>query len=175
MYVCLLLWVYSALRGCHTASPSRSWDQWIRQTFRPHCGYTLIIWLNEQIESEILHGTGSFEENPLMVPLRVHMLSIDYQNHHQIQKIKVIDNTGHPAYWTRHKEISQLPTKLLCHTICRCQRLGVTLYTWKTYTWRAQKTYTWRTCNHAGCVITTSGVLSFFVHLKNVCCTCIYA
>jgi hypothetical protein len=27
MYVCLLLCVYSALRGCHTAAPSRSWDQ----------------------------------------------------------------------------------------------------------------------------------------------------
>jgi len=32
-----------------------------------------------------------------MVPLRVHMLSIDYQNY-QIQKIKVINKTGHPAY-----------------------------------------------------------------------------
>jgi len=62
MYVCLLLWVYSALRGCHTAGPSWSWDQWIRQASRPHCGYTLIIWLNEQIESETLHGTGSFED-----------------------------------------------------------------------------------------------------------------
>jgi len=40
--------------------------------------------------------------SPLMVPLtRVHMLSIDYQNY-QIQKIKVINKTGHPAaYWTR--------------------------------------------------------------------------
>jgi len=27
MYVCLLLCVYSAWRGCHTAAPSRSWDQ----------------------------------------------------------------------------------------------------------------------------------------------------
>ena len=41
--------------------------------------------------------------SPLMVPLRVHMLSIDYQNY-QIQKIKVINKTGHPAYLTRHKE-----------------------------------------------------------------------
>jgi len=41
--------------------------------------------------------------SPLMVPLRVHMLSIDYQNY-QIQKVKVINKTGHPAYWTRHKE-----------------------------------------------------------------------
>jgi len=41
--------------------------------------------------------------SPLLVPLRVHMLSIDYQNY-QIQKIKVINKTGHPAYWTRHKE-----------------------------------------------------------------------
>ena len=41
--------------------------------------------------------------SPLMIPLRVHMLSIDYQNY-QIQKIKVINKTGHPAYWTRHKE-----------------------------------------------------------------------
>ena len=41
--------------------------------------------------------------SPLMVPLRVHMLSIDNQNY-QIQKIMVINKTGHPAYWTRHKE-----------------------------------------------------------------------
>ena len=44
-----------------------------------------------------------FWGSPLMVPLRVHMLSIDYQNY-QIQRIKVINKTGHPAYWTRHKE-----------------------------------------------------------------------
>jgi hypothetical protein len=41
--------------------------------------------------------------SPLLAPLRVHMLSIDYQNY-QIQKIKVINKTGHPAYWTRQKE-----------------------------------------------------------------------
>jgi hypothetical protein len=63
MYVCLLLCVYSALRGCHTAAPSRSRDKWLRQTSRPHCGCTLIQ-LNEQIESETLHGTG-FLEDPL--------------------------------------------------------------------------------------------------------------
>ena len=40
--------------------------------------------LNERTNrSETLHGTGSLEE---MVPLRVHMLSIDYRNY-QIQKI----------------------------------------------------------------------------------------
>jgi len=37
--------------------------------------------------------------------------SIDY--HYQIQKIKVINKTGHPADWTRHIEInSQLSTNL---------------------------------------------------------------
>ena len=53
-------------------------------------------------------------------------MSNNYQNY-QIQKIKVINKTGHPAYWTRRKEtLNCQPTKLLCHTIRRCQRLGVT-------------------------------------------------
>ena len=63
------------------------------------------LWLhvniNEQIESETLRGYAVQGlkpfRNPIMVPLRVHMLSIDYQNY-QIQKIKVINKTGHPAY-----------------------------------------------------------------------------
>jgi len=58
--------------------------------------------INEQIESEPYTHRVSWE-SPLMVPLRVHMLSIDYQNY-QIQKIKVINKTGHPARWTRHIE-----------------------------------------------------------------------
>ena len=33
----------------------------------------------------------------IMVSLRAHMLSINYQNY-QIQEIKVINKTGHPAY-----------------------------------------------------------------------------
>jgi hypothetical protein len=32
-----------------------------------------------------------------MVPLRVHILSIDYQNY-QIEKIKAINKISHPAY-----------------------------------------------------------------------------
>jgi len=44
--------------------------------------------------------------SPLRVPFEnAHMLSIDYQKY-QIQMIKVINKTGHPAYWTRHIELS---------------------------------------------------------------------
>jgi hypothetical protein len=45
-----------------------------------------------------------FWGSPLMVPLRVHMLSIDYQNY-QTQRIMVINKIGRPAYWTRQIEV----------------------------------------------------------------------
>jgi hypothetical protein len=60
-----------------------------------------------------------------MVPLRVHMLSIDYQNY-QIQKIKVINKTGHPAIERHKRTLKCQPIQLLRHTIHRCQRLGLT-------------------------------------------------
>ena len=80
--------VYSALRGCHTAAPSRSWDPWLRRTSRPQCGYILTS-LNELANTigDLTRHRVSWG-SPLMVPFRVHMLSIDYQNY-QIQKIKV--------------------------------------------------------------------------------------
>jgi hypothetical protein len=67
----------------------------------PSASLWLHVNINEQIESETLRGYAVQGlkpfRNPIMVPLRVHMLSIDYQNY-QIQKIKVINKTGHPAY-----------------------------------------------------------------------------
>ena len=103
MYVCLLLCVYSALGRRHTAAPSRSWDPWIIQTSRPQCGYILTS-LSERtnIIGDLTQHRVSWG-SLLMVPLKVHMFSIDYQNY-QIQKIKVINKTGHPAYWTKHIE-----------------------------------------------------------------------
>jgi len=81
--------VYSALRGCHTAAPSRSWDPWLRRTSWPQCGYILTS-LNKRINriGDLTRHRVSWG-SPLVVHLRVHMLSIDYQNY-QIQKIKVI-------------------------------------------------------------------------------------
>jgi len=80
----------------------RSWDPWLRRTSRPQCGFKLTS-LSKRT-NRIGHLTRHRVSwgSPLMVPLRVHMLSIDYQNY-QIQKIKVINKTSHPAYWTRHK------------------------------------------------------------------------
>jgi len=90
---------HSSLIGSHTAAPSRSWDHWLRQTSRPHCGYTL-IWPNEQIESETLHGTGSLED-----PLQWYLLEFTHVvNWIPNPEDKVINKTGHPAYWTRHIE-----------------------------------------------------------------------
>ena len=81
----------------------RSWDPWLRRTSRPQCGYILTS-LNKRTNriGDLTRHRVSWG-SPLMVPLRVHMLSIDYHNY-QIQKIKVINKTGHSDYWTRHKE-----------------------------------------------------------------------
>jgi len=87
-----------------------SWDPWLRRTSRPQCGY-IITSLNKRTNriGDLTRHRVSWG-SPLMVPLRVHMLSIDNQNY-QIQKIKVTNKTGHPAYWTRQRN-SQLPTNL---------------------------------------------------------------
>ena len=102
MYACLLLWVYSTLRGCHT----HCWSF-------PELGPINLTDLSASLWLHLNNMTARTNRirdltrhrvswgSPLMVPLIVHMLSIDYQNY-QIQKIKVINKTGHPAYWTRH-------------------------------------------------------------------------
>jgi len=54
--------------------------------------YTL-IWLGEQIESETLHGTGSFRGPSNGTSQNARLLSIDYQIYHN-QKIKIVNQTG---------------------------------------------------------------------------------
>jgi hypothetical protein len=59
-YVCLLLpLIFDWLPHC--CSFPELGHHWLRQTSRPHCGYTL-IWLNKQIESETLQDTESLED-----------------------------------------------------------------------------------------------------------------
>ena len=57
----------------------RSWDPWLRRTSRPQCGYILAS-LNKRTNriGDLTRYRVSWG-SPLMVPLRVHMLSIDYQ------------------------------------------------------------------------------------------------
>jgi len=57
----------------------RSWDPWLRRTSRPQCGYILTS-LNKRTNriGDLTRHRVSWG-SPLMVPLRVHMLSIDYQ------------------------------------------------------------------------------------------------
>jgi len=135
MYVCLLLCVYSVLCGCHTAA--RSFPELGQMT---HTDLSAPLWLHVSI-NERTNRIGDLRRYrvswgcSLMVPLRVHMLSIDYQNY-QVQKIKVINKTGHPACWTRQTEtLNCQPTQLLCHMIRRCQQLGVT----KCHLWRKEE------------------------------------
>jgi hypothetical protein len=47
--------------------PFRSWYRLLRHS-QFQCGYTL-IWLCGQIEAETLHGKGSLEEFPMVLPL----------------------------------------------------------------------------------------------------------
>ena len=98
IYVCLLLCLLSFAWLPHCCSFPELGQ--MTQT-DPSASLWLHVNINEQIESETLRGYAVQGlkpfRNPIMVPLRVHMLSIDYQNY-QIQKIKVINKTGHPAY-----------------------------------------------------------------------------
>jgi hypothetical protein len=106
LHTCMCVY-YSVSTQLYVASTLllllRSWDPWLRRTSRPQCGYILTS-LNKRTNriGDLTRHRVSWW-SPLMVPLRVHMLSIGYQNY-QIQKIKVINKTGHPAYWTRHNE-----------------------------------------------------------------------
>jgi len=115
---------HSSLRGCHTAAPSRSWNQWLRQTSRPHCSYTL-IWLNKK----------NWRPYTVQGLLRIHSNSTLECSHVVIWWSELSNPEGKGYQWnwpynllnnTFIDTLNCQPTELLYHTSRRCQRLGVT-------------------------------------------------